>query len=114
MFLQSLLSKWPGMAIKRTNIQTGLCNVNAAQVTQGHQILEGNEDSYSCILPRATAESMTYEAKAVPKTNVFLRYLVPAPEEKNQLWRPDLSPTTYRRQERNLCKLCKEAGLRQG
>lgn len=77
------------MAIKRTNLQPGLYNASAAQLTRGHQILEGNEDAYSCILPKATAESMTYEAKAVPKNNTFLRHFVPAPGEKNQSWRLD-------------------------
>lgn len=68
MSLRRLLSKGLGMAIKRTNLQAGLCDANAVRVTQDHQILEGNEDSYSCMLPRATVESMTYEAKVVPKT----------------------------------------------
>lgn len=59
------------MTIKSTNLQAGLCDATAAQVTQSHQILEGNEDSYSCLLPKATAESMTYDAKAV-QTQHFL------------------------------------------
>lgn len=50
MSLHRLLSKGPGMAIKRTNLQAGLCDANGMKVTQGHQILEGNEDSYFCTL----------------------------------------------------------------
>lgn len=76
------------MAIKRTNLQAGLCDANAMKVTQSHQTSEGNEDTYFCTLPRATAESVTYEAKAVPK-NIFLWYLIPAPGEKNKSWGPD-------------------------
>lgn len=93
MSLQRLLSKGPGMAIKRRDPEDGFCDANATQFAS-------SEAKYQKVTTLSPMNCQGLQQRLF-KNHSFLEVFCSCFWEVNPLWRPGSSPITHGRKERN-------------